>query len=397
MSEKPMIELKGASKSYNGAPAVDGLSLRIAAGAFCVLVGPSGCGKSTVLRMINAMIAPDAGAVELRGRSVASFDPTALRRSIGYVIQSVGLFPHWTVAANIAAVPRLLGWDEKRIAARVAEIAGSLQVDPVLLTRYPRELSGGQQQRVGVARALAADPDILLMDEPFAALDPLSRAALQNELRRLHAASGRTIVFVTHDMNEALRLASQIVVMNAGRIVEAGDPAAILLRPRSDFVRGFLGGEDLPLKLLDRRAVAEIARPFAARVVSDPLPLAERAGGAARPSAERAAHDAPPSAQTPGAAAPRVARTSDASTRSFAERAGDDARPRAESTGAILRPSTEPPPDGGAMRIAATATLRQALALMLEHRCARLLVVNASGEITGEIDINDIVARHDLA
>ena len=240
--EAPMIELKGASKSYNGTPAVDRLSLRIAAGAFCVLVGPSGCGKSTVLRMINAMIAPDAGAVEVRGRNVASFDPTALRRSIGYVIQSVGLFPHWTVAANIAAVPRLLGWD-KRIAARVEEIAGALQIDPSLLPRYPRELSGGQQQRVGVARALAADPDILLMDEPFAALDPLSRAALQNELRRLHAASGRTIVFVTHDMNEALRLASQIVVMNAGRIVEAGDPAAILLRPQGDFVRTFLGGE----------------------------------------------------------------------------------------------------------------------------------------------------------
>ena len=270
--------------------------------------------------MINAMIAPDAGAVEVRGRNVASFDPTALRRSIGYVIQSVGLFPHWTVAANIAAVPRLLGWDEKRIAARVGEIAGSLQIDPSLLVRYPRELSGGQQQRVGVARALAADPDILLMDEPFAALDPLSRAALQNELRRLHAASGRTIVFVTHDMNEALRLASQIVVMNAGRIVEAGDPAAILLQPQGDFVRTFLGGEDLPLKLLDLRAVGEIAHPL-----------------------------------------------------------------------------TETPPEGRTARIAATATLRQALALMLEHRCARLLVVNASGKTTGEVDIDDIVARHDLA
>ena len=318
--KSPAIELKEASKSYNGTPAVDRLSLRIEAGAFCVLVGPSGCGKSTVLRMINAMIAPDSGAVELRGRNVASFDPTALRRSIGYVIQSVGLFPHWTVAANIGAVPRLLGWDQRKIGGRVAEIADALQIDSSLLPRYPRELSGGQQQRVGVARALAADPDILLMDEPFAALDPLSRAALQNELRRLHAASGRTIVFVTHDMNEALRLASQIVVMNAGRVVEAGDAAAILLRPQSDFVRAFLGGEDLPLKLLDLATV-----------------------------------------------------------------------------GAIAHPLTETPPDGGAARIAAAATLRQALALMLEHRCARLLVVNAVGEITGEIDINEIVARHDLA
>jgi osmoprotectant transport system ATP-binding protein len=313
-----MIELKGASKSFNGTPAVDGVCLRIEAGALCVLVGPSGCGKSTTLRMINAMIAPDAGAVEIGGRNVASFDATALRRSIGYVIQSVGLFPHWTVAANIAAVPRLLGWDKRKIAARVEEIADALQIDRSLLPRFPRELSGGQQQRVGVARALAADPGIILMDEPFAALDPLSRAALQNELRRLHAASGRTIVFVTHDMNEALRLASQIVVMNAGRIVQAGDPAAILLHPQGDFVRGFLGGEDLPLKLLDLATVGEKAHPFA------------------------------------GAGA------------------------------------------GGA-RIAATATLRQALALMLERRCARLLVENERGEATGEIDINDIVVGHDSA
>ena len=172
--------------------------------------------------MINAMIAPDAGAVKIRGRHIAGLDPTVLRRSIGYVIQSVGLFPHWTVAANIAAVPQLLGWDKARVAARVEEIAAALSIDPGLLARYPRELSGGQQQRVGVARALAADPDILLMDEPFAALDPLSRAALQNEMRRLHTSSGKTIVFVTHDMNEALALASQIVVMKEGRIVAGG-------------------------------------------------------------------------------------------------------------------------------------------------------------------------------
>jgi osmoprotectant transport system ATP-binding protein len=328
MSDAPLIELKGATKSFNGTPVVDGVSLRIEAGALCVLVGPSGCGKSTTLRMINAMIAPDAGVVEVRGRDVASFDPTALRRSIGYVIQSVGLFPHWTVAANIGAVPQLLGWDENKIAGRVAEIADALQIDPSLLPRYPRELSGGQQQRVGVARALAADPDILLMDEPFAALDPLSRAALQNEVRRLHAAGGRTIVFVTHDMNEALRLASQIVVMNAGRIVQAGDPAAILLRPQGDFVRSFLGGEDLPLKLLDLSSVGEKARP-----------LTGAAGEIARPFAG-----------TPG---------------------------------------------GGAARIAAIATLRQALALMLERRSTHLLVENDRGEATGEIDINDIVAGHD--
>ncbi len=314
MSEgKAAIELEAASKSFGAAPAVNGVSLSIERGAFCVLVGPSGCGKSTVLRMINAMIAPDSGAVKVRGRDVAGVDPTALRRSIGYVIQSVGLFPHWTVAANIAAVPQLLGWDKARVASRVDEIVRTLQIDPGLLRRYPRELSGGQQQRVGVARALAADPDILLMDEPFAALDPLSRAALQSEMRRLHAASGRTIVFVTHDMSEALSLASLIVVMNKGRVVQVGAPAEILLRPSDDFVRGFLGGGDLALRLLDLRAVAEIARPFA------------------------------------GA------------------------------------------PDG-AGRIAETATLRQALALMLETHAGRLLIEKESGEIAGEIDINDIVA-----
>jgi osmoprotectant transport system ATP-binding protein len=336
MIEAPMIELKAASKSFNGTPAVDGVSLRIEAGALCVLVGPSGCGKSTTLRMINAMIAPDAGAVEIGGRNVASLDPTALRRSIGYVIQSVGLFPHWTVAANIGAVPQLLGWDKNKIARRTEEVADALQIDSSLLPRYPRELSGGQQQRVGVARALAADPGVILMDEPFAALDPVSRAALQNELRRLHAASGKTIVFVTHDMNEALRLASQIVVMNAGRIVQAGAPAAILLRSEDDFVRGFLGREDLPLRLLDLATVGGKARPLSG--------------------------------------------------------AGGDARPLAGTPGGVARPLAATP-GGDAARIAATATLRQALALMLENRSTRLLVENESAEVTGEIDINDIVAN----
>ena len=222
-------------------------------------------------------------------------------------------------------------------------------------------MSGGQQQRVGVARALAADPDILLMDEPFAALDPVSRAALQTQVRRLHAESGKTIIFVTHDMNEALRLASQIVVMNAGRVVQSGEPAAILLRPEGDFVRGFLGREDLPLRLLDLATVGEIARP-----------LAEAGGGGAGPLVGTPDAIMQPSAQTPGGGA----------------------RPLAGTPAEIVRPLTEAPSDGGAARIAATATLRQALTLMLEHRSARLLVENESGDITGEIEIDDIIARH---
>jgi osmoprotectant transport system ATP-binding protein len=382
----PMIELKGVSKSFGATPAVNGVSLCIEPGALCVLIGPSGCGKSTVLRMINAMIAPDAGAVEVRGRDAASFDPTALRRSIGYVIQSVGLFPHWTVAANIGAVPKLLGWEQNRIAGRVEEIAAALQIDRSLLPRYPRELSGGQQQRVGVARALAADPDILLMDEPFAALDPVSRAALQNEVRRLHAASGKTIVFVTHDMNEALRLASQIIVMNAGRVVQSGEPAAILLRPEGDFVRGFLGREDLPLRLLDLSTVGEIARPLAGAPRGDARGSAKMPGGDARPVAE-----------TPGGDAARIAQpiagTPGGDVRLFAQTPGAITRPLAATSDAITPPLPETPA-AGALRIAATATLRQALTLILESRSARLLVENGSGDITGEIDIDDIVARH---
>jgi osmoprotectant transport system ATP-binding protein len=318
MIEAPMIELRDVRKAFGATAAVAGVSLRVEAGAFCVLIGPSGCGKSTVLRMINGMIQPDAGAVLVRGQNVAHLDPIALRRRIGYVIQSVGLFPHWTVAANIAAVPRLLGWDKSEIAGRVEKIAAVLQIDRDLLPRYPRQLSGGQQQRVGVARALAADPDIILMDEPFAALDPLSRAALQDEVRRLHAESGKTFVFVTHEMNEALRLATHIVVMNGGLVVQAGTPVDILLRPDDDFVQGFLGRGDLPLRLLDLETVGAKAQPFS------------------------------------GAASPVVP-------------------------------------------IQQTATLREALNLMLSEHSTRLRVENDRNETTGEIGIADIVAGPDAA
>lgn len=246
-----MIELRSVSKHFGGAEAVADFSLRIEAGAFCVLIGPSGCGKSTVLRMINAMIEPDLGTIELRGQDIRGLDPVRLRRGIGYVIQSVGLFPHWTVKENIAAVPRLLGWSEAKVSARIDEIVAMLRIEPGLLQRYPRQLSGGQQQRAGVARALAADPDIILMDEPFAALDPLSRASLQEELRRLHAQSGKTIVFVTHDLDEALKLATRIAVMNKGRLVQSGAPEDILFRPADDFVRNFFGREATPLRRLD--------------------------------------------------------------------------------------------------------------------------------------------------
>jgi osmoprotectant transport system ATP-binding protein len=246
-----VIELRNVTKNFGAVPAVFDFSLKIESGSFFVLVGPSGCGKSTVLRMINAMIVPDKGQIEVHGQDIRAIEPEKLRRGIGYVIQSAGLFPHWTAADNILAVPRLLKWSASQCAARLDALVALLRIDPALLSRYPRQLSGGQQQRIGVARALAADPDIVLMDEPFAALDPVSRVALQDEIRAIHARSSKTIVFVTHDMDEALRLATGLAVMNNGRLIQTGAPAAILLAPADEFVRGFLGGDDLQLRLLD--------------------------------------------------------------------------------------------------------------------------------------------------
>ncbi|MGH6812418.1 MAG: ABC transporter ATP-binding protein [Methylocella sp.] len=256
-----MIELCNVSKNFAATPAVSDFSLKIESGAFFVLIGPSGCGKSTVLRMINAMIVPDKGEIDVDGQDVRASEAEKLRRGIGYVIQSAGLFPHWTAADNILAVPRLLKWSPSKCAARLDGLVAMLRIDPDLLKRYPRQLSGGQQQRIGVARALAADPDIILMDEPFAALDPVSRVALQHEISGIHARSGKTIVFVTHDMDEGLRLATSMAVMNEGRLIQAGTPASILRAPADDFVRAFLGGEGLQLRLLDLVPVRKLMKP----------------------------------------------------------------------------------------------------------------------------------------
>ncbi|MGH6849247.1 MAG: ABC transporter ATP-binding protein [Methylocella sp.] len=256
-----MIELRNVSKNFAATPAVFDFSLTIESGAFFVLIGPSGCGKSTVLRMINAMILPDKGQIEVDGQNIRAMVPEKFRRGIGYVIQSAGLFPHWTAADNILAVPRLLKWSPAKCAAQLDALVALLRIDPAHLKRYPKQLSGGQQQRIGVARALAADPGIILMDEPFAALDPVSRAALQEELHGIHARSGKTIVFVTHDMDEALRLATGMAVMNNGRLIQAGTPASILMAPADDFVRNFLGGEGLQFRLLDLVPVRKLMKP----------------------------------------------------------------------------------------------------------------------------------------
>jgi osmoprotectant transport system ATP-binding protein len=257
-----VITLRDVVKRYGPAVAVDGVSLTIERGEFVVLVGPSGSGKSSLLKMINRLVEFDSGEIGFLGTPVRSLRPEALRRRMGYVIQSTGLFPHWTVARNIATVPLLLGWPAARIAQRVDELLALLALDPAAYRgRYPNELSGGQQQRVGVARALAADPEVLLMDEPFGALDNVTRLALQQALADIQHRTGTTVLMVTHDIPEALRLASRIVLLDSGRIVQQGTPAELLRAPASGFVAEFIGGGELGLRRLAQERVAGHLRP----------------------------------------------------------------------------------------------------------------------------------------
>ncbi len=252
-----MIEFERVTKYFAGQAAVKNLSLTLAEGSFSVLLGTSGSGKSTTLKMINRLVEYDQGDIRFRGTSIRQLDAQALRRQMGYAIQSTGLFPHWTIEKNIAiTVPALLGWPNARRQARIAELMTLLNLDPALLRRYPHQLSGGQQQRVGVARALAADPQVLLMDEPFGALDPVTRSALQQEMLRIHQVSGCTIVLVTHDIDEALTLADNIVLLHDGEIVQQGKPLTLLTRPGNDFVRDFLAAvkEDCGYWRSDRSA-----------------------------------------------------------------------------------------------------------------------------------------------
>ena len=265
-----MIELDHVVKRYGGRGAVDGLTLTIEARTLCAFVGPSGCGKSTTLRLINALIRPDEGSIRIDAQDIAAMKPETLRRGIGYVIQSIGLFPHWNVADNIATVPRLLRWPKARIEARIDELLDLLRLDPgEFRVKFPHQLSGGQQQRVGVARALAADPNIVLMDEPFGALDPPTREALQGEIRRIQAETKKTIVFVTHDMDEALRLGDRVAVMQSGKLVQFATPAEILAKPANDFVRQFVGGADMSIRVLAVARVAERMRRDGAAVAED--------------------------------------------------------------------------------------------------------------------------------
>lgn len=239
------IVLKDVTKTYPGQviPAVESFSMDIAPGELIMFVGPSGCGKTTTMKMINRIIEPSSGSITIDGEDVLSLNPNELRRRIGYVIQQIGLFPHMTIAENISVVPKLLGWDKKRTRERVEELLAVVELDPkTFASRYPRQLSGGQQQRVGVARALAADPPVMLMDEPFGATDPITREKLQSEFLRLQEKLSKTIVFVTHDFDEAVRLGDRIAVLSERSQIEQFDtPANILANPANDYVSQFVG------------------------------------------------------------------------------------------------------------------------------------------------------------
>ncbi len=246
MATQVALRLESVSKRFAGssADAVSQLSLGLAEGTLTALVGPSGCGKTTTLRMINRLVEPTSGRIDVFGVDVRRTPLHELRRGIGYVIQHAGLFPHRSIAANIATVPKLLGWDKQRIRDRVDELVELLGLDPVLLSRYPAALSGGQQQRVGVARALAADPPILLMDEPYSAVDPIVRSRLQDELIALQRRVRKTIVFVTHDIDEAIKLADNVALLDVGGVLaQYGPPDELLRAPANAFVESFLGQE----------------------------------------------------------------------------------------------------------------------------------------------------------
>ncbi len=259
-AEAPSVLFERVTKRYPGAdrPAVDGLDLEVGAGEICVLVGPSGSGKTTAMRMVNRMVEITDGEILIGDTSVRERSPAQLRREIGYVIQQIGLFPHRTVAANVATVPQLLGWDRERTEARVGELLALVQLEPGLAERFPAQLSGGQQQRVGVARALAANPGVMLMDEPFGAVDPINREKLQNEFLRLQADIRKTILFVTHDIDEAIKMGDRIAILReGGRLAQYATPAELLMAPADDFVEDFVGA-DRALKRLALMRVGDI-------------------------------------------------------------------------------------------------------------------------------------------
>ncbi|MDR6586455.1 glycine/betaine ABC transporter ATPase [Herbaspirillum sp. BH-1] len=266
-----MIELDQLSKTYTQkdgtqVKAVDAVSLKVAEGEICVFLGPSGCGKTTTLKMINRLINPTSGRVLLNGQDTSGIDEVELRRHIGYVIQQIGLFPNMTIEENITIVPRLLGWDKKRCHERATELMAMVALDPKkFLKRYPRELSGGQQQRIGVIRALAADAPVLLMDEPFGAVDPINRESIQNEFFQMQRQLNKTVIMVSHDIDEAIKLGDKVAVFRAGKLVQFDNPDTLLARPKDDFVGAFVGQDHTLKRLLLVRAGEAATTPATAQ------------------------------------------------------------------------------------------------------------------------------------
>lgn len=261
-AKPPMVEFKNVSKIYPGGKvAVENINLRIERGEFVCFIGTSGGGKTTTLRMINGMLIPTGGDITVDGKNIHDIDPIELRRSIGYVIQNIGLMPHMTIRDNITLVPKLLKWPKEKRDARAKELIKMVELPEEFLDRYPSELSGGQQQRIGVIRALAADQQIILMDEPFGALDPLTREALQRLVKRLQQQMGRTIIMVTHDMDEAIRLADRIVIMDQGHTIQNASPDDVLTHPANEFVANLIGPERLRQAKVNHLTAAEIMRP----------------------------------------------------------------------------------------------------------------------------------------
>lgn len=273
-----MIQLDRLSKVFEtpggAVVAADQISMEVPEGEICVLLGPSGCGKTTILKMINALIPKTAGKITVAGRDIDTLDPVELRRSIGYVIQQIGLFPNMTIEDNICVVPDLLGWDKKKARRRAGELLELVNLEPsIFLKRYPNELSGGQQQRVGVIRALAADPPVLLMDEPFGAIDPINRAVIQDEFLKMQKEIRKTIAFVSHDIDEAIKMADKIAIFKDGHLIQFDSPDSILARPADDFVSSFVG-QDRTLKRLSLLNVAQVMHKDPSVLAVDPLTLA---------------------------------------------------------------------------------------------------------------------------
>jgi len=358
-----MICLEKVTKYYGDTPAVSDLSFEVRDGEVCVLIGPSGCGKTTTLRMINRLIEPSSGRILINGKDTGQIRPEQLRLSIGYAIQSVGLFPHMSVSANIGVVPELLNWDKNHIKGRVEELLTLVGLNPAEYARkYPNELSGGEAQRVGVARALAADPPILLMDEPFGAVDPLTRERLQAQFAQIQQRLKKTVILVTHDLDEAIRLADRICIMRQGRLVQYDTPEVILSRPINKFVHDFVG-TDRALKRLSRISIRDFIREAPSVSIKAPIAIAKQTIGHRR-SVWVVDED--------GCLTGWLDRTILSEATSVEE-------------AAVLTRTEE-------IAVASTATLREALSRMLGQGSKSLPVIDERCHLIGEVTLSDVEA-----